>query len=596
MGIFDRASQLRFRRFVRRKRRNLESVAERLDDSFENDVLNRAKHIPRVWRFVMSWTVLILVVAGLTISQTFGLAKLYQQERPVAGGVYNEGQIGSFSNINPLYASSAVDNAASRLVFAGLMKLNEKNELVPDMAKSLAIDESGKNYTLKLRDNIRWHDGKPLTAEDVIYTFTLIQNPDADSFLRTSWQGIKVTKLDRLTVRFTLPTTLAPFKYSLTTGIVPKHILQNVPIKQLRANVFNSQSPVGSGPYKWVGLNLKDPAADAETSILAFAPFEQYYAGKPSLDRFLIHTYNTDQALAKAFENNDVMAAAGLTSKPESFRVLETIRTYAFRMTAEMMVFFKTTEGVLSDVKVRQALVRATYRVDMGRNIPDVYRPVRGPLLPEQVGYDRAYEQALYNPSEAQKMLDDAGWKVGDKGIRYKDGKPLLIRIYAEDTPTNQKVLAKIKKSWSDVGVDLRLEVQQNANFQTTINLHSYEALLYGISIGPDPDVYAYWHSTRADVRSSSRLNFSEYKSKAADTGLEGGRTRLEPEVRKQKYQAFLKAWQEDAPAIALYQPRQFYYVRGTVYGLQDATINTDADRYNNVANWKIHTAGVTED
>jgi peptide/nickel transport system substrate-binding protein len=137
--------------------------------------------------------------------------------------------------------------------------------------------------------------------------------------------------------------------------------------------------------------------------------------------------------------------------------------------------------------------------------------------------------------------------------------------------------------------------LQPLADFQTTLEFHTYDALLYGVSIGVDPDVYAYWDSSQADIRSTSRLNFSEYKSATADAALESGRTRLDPNLRTIKYKPFLQAWQTDAPALGLYQPRFLYITRGTVYNLTDHTLNTDADRYNSIAKWEIHTKKITD-
>ena len=134
----------------------------------------------------------------------------------------------------------------------------------------------------------------------------------------------------------------------------------------------------------------------------------------------------------------------------------------------------------------------------------------------------------------------------------------------------------------------MQAALQQTTDFQSSVETHAYSALLYTISIGPDPDVYAYWSSTQADPRSSNRLNFSEYKSTVADVALEGGRTRQDPTVRALKYKPFLKAWQEDAPAIALYQPKILYISRGFVQGLDEHSINTDADRYYSVTNWAV--------
>ncbi len=136
---------------------------------------------------------------------------------------------------------------------------------------------------------------------------------------------------------------------------------------------------------------------------------------------------------------------------------------------------------------------------------------------------------------------------------------------------------------------------QQATDFQGTVEGHSYAALLYGISIGPDPDVYVYWHSSQADVRSASRLNFSEYKSVVADAALESGRTRQDPIIRALKYKPFLKAWQEDAPAIGLYQPNIIYVTRGQVNGLESHVVNADADRYYSVENWTVKTGHIAK-
>ncbi len=113
--------------------------------------------------------------------------------------------------------------------------------------------------------------------------------------------------------------------------------------------------------------------------------------------------------------------------------------------------------------------------------------------------------------------------------------------------------------------------------------------MLYGISLGPDPDAYAYWGSTQADERAANRVNFSEYKSTVADRALESGRTRSDPALRTVKYKPFLEAWRNDAPALALYQPRYLYVTRDTVFGFNPSVINVATDRYSNVAHWMIH-------
>ena len=156
------------------------------------------------------------------------------------------------------------------------------------------------------------------------------------------------------------------------------------------------------------------------------------------------------------------------------------------------------------------------------------------------------------------------------------------------------KVVESLHKFWLAAGVQMVPEFLSSADFQGTLSQHNYEAVLYGISIGVDPDVFVYWDSSQADVRSSNRLNLSEYKNATADAALEAGRTRTNPALRVVKYKPFLTAWQQDNPALGLYQPRSLYLTNGTVYGLNVHTLNSPTDRYSNVENWKIRLAKVT--
>jgi len=250
---------------------------------------------------------------------------------------------------------------------------------------------------------------------------------------------------------------------------------------------------------------------------------------------------------------------------------------------------------VLADVKVRQALVRATDNEAVIQALGYPTIPVREPLLQTQAGYNPALAQLAYNPTLAKQGLEEQGWHVGKGGIRFKDGTPLTFNLIAQDNSEYATVSAELQKQWRKVGVDVEVVLQSGVDFQTTLSSHGYDALLYGISIGKDPDVYVYWDSRQADPRSETRLNFSEFKSQAADTALQAGRTRADASLRAIKYQPFLQAWRDDAPAVGLYQPRFLYVTRIKVYGLNEHPINAEVERYTNVANWMIRSEGAPQ-
>lgn len=592
---FDRATRLRLRRLFRRRQRQMENAAQEAEAQFETNLIARFDRLLQVKRFALGWTLLVALLVFCTVAQTMALSSFYQTTQPVAGGVYNEGIVGSYSNANPIYATGAVDSAVSRLLFAGLLKYDDRNTLTGDLASSFNVDASGRQYTVTLKPGLQWHDGKPLTAEDVVFTYHTIQNPDATSPLLSAWQGIQVSATNATTVRFDLPSTLSSFPHSLTTGIIPQHILGNIPANQLRSSNFNTIHPVGAGPYAWRTLETSNTAnPDKATTFIALTPFENYTSGTPALGSFIVRAYPNKERLVAAFRDREVNAMAGLTEVPKELSNDKSIEVHNFPSSAAQMTFFKTSEGVLSEVAVRQALVKGADTKAILDGLPYQARPVNEALLIGQLGYDGKYQQSGYDPVAAQAQLQAAGWVTGKDGVRTKNGQQLTFRLYTQDTPENKYVVGKLVANWRAIGVHVVPFIQQNTDFQTTLKLHNYDALLHGVSIGADPDVYAYWDSTQADIRSATRLNFSEYKSSAADAALESGRTRTDPALRVIKYRPFLQAWQTDAPALGLYQPRFLYITRGPVYDLEQHTLNSETDRYNSVAEWKIHTAKVT--
>lgn len=594
MTMFDRSTRLRLRRSLRRRQRQVESFGEAAEDQLEHNLIGRFYRLRPVWRFVTGWLLLAVLMIIGTVAQTLGLSGYYQTLKPIPGGAYNEGMVGTYSNANPIYALGPVNTAVSHLIFAGLFTYDDHNQLVGDLASSYSVDSTGKLYTVHLRPDLVWQDGRPLTADDVAFTYHTIQDPDASSPFISNWQGITVTAVGRTTVTFALPNPLSSFPYTLTNGIVPQHVLAQVPAAQLRSSDFNTIHPVGAGPFAWQAIQLQGSDPAATTTLIALQPFNRYHAGVPKLDAFVVKAYSSTDQLLKAFDRREVNAMAGLDTVPKSLQGAANIHIYSFPLSAAVMTFFKTSSGVLSDTSVRQALVRGTDTKAILDELPFTAQAVTEPLLTGQLGYNPQYQQATLDLAAANAQLTADGWVVGKDGLRSKDGQLLQFDMYAPDTAENELVSKLLAKQWRRLGIAMRPVLQNSEDFQNTLQFHAYDALLYGISIGVDPDVFVYWDSSQADVRSSNRLNFSEYKSTAADAALEAGRTRLDPQLRVIKYAPFLEAWQKDAPAVALYQPRSLYITRELVAGLNEHTLNIAADRYNSVVTWETRTARIT--
>ena len=586
--MIDRTTKLRWRRRFRRSRNQVEDLGFQAEEQIERHFFKRLSRLADVRRFMISWLLLFVLLIGGIIYQTTTLGTYYQALQPVPGGTYTEGILGSFTNANPIYATGPVDSAVSHLIFASLLKYDSSNKLVNDLADSWTVDAKETTYTVVLKKDLRWQDGAPLTAADVAFTYKIIQDPDAKSPLFASWQGIKVEAKDDQTVTFTLPNALSAFPYSLTNGIIPSHILASTPAAQMRATRFNTVSPVGAGPFKLDAIELANEVTSDRQGRIGLNPNDKYYEGSPALAKYIIRFYANETDMLSSFEHHELTAMSGIETLPDTFKADQSIKQYNIPLTAQVMVFFRNSQEILSDVKVRQALVEAVDQNDLLEHLGFPVIASHEPFLQSQPGYNPAVTQLGYDATKAGQLLTDAGWVPGADGIRVKNGKQLTFRLYSQSTSEYAYVTQKLQAAWQKVGVKTEVILQADSDLQNTVAFHTYDALLYGISLGPDPDAYAYWGSTQADQRAANRVNFSEYKSAAADKALEGGRTRTDPALRALKYKPFLDAWRADAPALALYQPRYLYITRDSVFGFNPSIMNETTDRYTNVAHWMI--------
>lgn len=585
-----RSKIFRLPKVIRKRRKDIDEFSTATENSIEKHFFRRLTNLAKVRRFVIGWVTLMMLLLLVGIMQIGYLRSKYQQLYFVPGGTFKEGIIGSYTNANPIYASSSVDSSVSKLIFSGLFAYDSKQKLTPDLAEKLTIDKTEKVYTVTLKPGLYWQDGQPLTADDVVFTFKTIENPDAKSPLLPSWQGIKVESKGARTVIFTLPSSLSSFPDSLTTGIIPKHLLQSIAPDQLRSNDFNTIRPIGSGPFKYdtVEVVQKD-IKDEKREQVGLVANSGYYKGMPAIKQYIISTYNNQGELLKAYDDKKVDAISQLGTVKDKYLKNQANNIYSIPIAGQTLVFFKTSQDLMADPKVRKALVLGSNRQKVIESTGQVLKRSDEPLLISQTGYDKKYLQRTGHTVLAQKVLEGDGWKLDPaKGVRVKKGNELKFRLYALSTDEYSQVANELKKEWAAIGVDVEVNLQNEQDLKDTVSTHSYDMLLSTISIGADPDVFAFWHSTQADVRSKSRLNFSEYKSREADASLEAGRSRSDPRIRAAKYQAFLKSWSQDNPALALYQPNYTFIVHPPFSGFDNETLSNPIDRYSDVDKWMI--------
>lgn len=586
--MINREKRLKVRRRFKLRKRKVQDASKQAEAVVNKHFFRRLNRFLYVRRFVFSWILLIVLIGGGVIVQNKSLTNIYQEETPTSGGSYIEGQLGSFTNANPMYAATDVDKTVSELVFSGLLKYDQDNDLVGDIATGYKVNNTATVYTLKLREDVYWHDGKQLTSKDVAFTFNSIQLADAKSPLRSQWQKVKIQTKGKFTVIFTLPHSLASFPHSLTTGIVPEHLLNNIPASRLRSVEFNTVSPVGTGPFRWRTIEVEGNNPETRQERIGLARNDNYYNGAPMLERFVVRAFNNIEELKRSFSNGELTAVSGLETIDDDLRPAVK-NNYDIPLMAQVSVFLNNSNQLLSNTKLRQALVYATDTDKIIKNLDHTVVKSDSILLKKHLGYNPKINQLEFNKAKANKILDQSGWKKTDSdGIRTNGKKQLSLTLYSKDTKDYSLIASMLQQQWRDVGVKLDVKLQSSEDLESVIAFHNYDILLYGISLGNDPDIYAYWHSSQADVSSGSRLNLSEYKSTTVDQALEGGRSRSDPKIRAIKYQPMLSGYRDDAPAISLYQPGLLYLTSRDVYNFNPSIIAVPTGRFANVENWSI--------
>lgn len=581
-GGWKKFQRLRFdTKTLSRRAYRAETATTRHANKF---ILTRLKSIREAREYVASWMMVAAILLAAVVFQTVWSQESYSQTVPAAGGTYAEGMLGPVSTLNPLYAQSDAELSAVRLIFSSLYDYDSTGQLRDDIATSMTTNGTNTQYTVKLRKNALWHDGKKVTADDVVFTVNLMKDLDVHALMRSSWMDVSVTALDSHTVRFDLKNPYAVFPQALTCAILPKHILKDIPAGSLAQSTF-SISPVGSGPFQ---LRLLQ-SGDAAHKIVNLARWDNYYRGKAKLDRFEIHSYEDGAEIVNALKRRDINAAFDFNDSLDKLPTNGFVRD-TYKTSGGVYALFNTQNGPLKDKIVRKALQRSVNLESLRDKLSFKPSKLDLPFLPNQVSGVKLPSAPVYDLGAAEQLLKKDGWEKGDDNILRKKNTRLTLHIaYLKDREysTVAHILAEY---WKQLGVDAKLEefdpaIAIDQSFaQSVLQPRQYDVLINELTIGADPDVFPYWHSSQANPFG---LNFSNYKNPTSDDLLLSARLRNEPDLRAKKYAAFAAQWLVDTPAIGLYQSTTIYAHTASTSGTAANTVlPTITDRYNTVLYW----------
>lgn len=537
------------------------------------------------------FTLLFVIFAGL-FSWLVMLFLSFTKPVPAEGGVYTEGIVGEPMHINPILAQATdVDADMVQLVYSSLFSYDDAGRLRPSLAEGYELQEDGKKYVVKLRSGVKWHDGQDLTADDVLFTFRTIQDASYRSPLRANWQGVDVSKDDDQTVVFSLKKAYFDFLENLTVGIVPKHIWDGIPPEKFSLADVNL-NPIGSGPFRVEGFKK-----DSNGTILSYElrAFPQYFEGAPFLQKVVLYFYGSEEDMLSAYRRREILAASNVTpgSFPEDLKNQKDTVIHDVSQPRVFAVFLNEKKNAaLAEEPVRRALALATDRERLVREVLDGHGdPAYSLFSPNTSAYSSAGEASVFNPDEAVKILEDAGWMLGDDGVREKGGVRLEFDIATPNWDELVKTAHMVENGWNEIGAHVTVSVLENvSDAQRTIRSREYAALLYGLAMTFEPDPYSFWHSSQTG---ELEHNFALFSDKRADELLSNAREELDVDTRSGMYREFQEILAARMPAVFLYSPRYVYIQRKSVQGFSAQAINTPASRFQDVSHWYMSTRRV---
>lgn len=511
-----------------------------------------------------------------------------------SSNIYTEGIVSKsgIQNINPLFVDyNEADREVTTLVFSGLMKYDPSTRSVVDDIANLSINEDKTQYKFVLREGIKWHDGEPVTADDVYFTFhDIVIDPSfPNEILKTNFAGVVIEKIDDRTILFKLEKPNIFFVTNFVTGILPKHILKNVEADELLSDKFNKM-PVGNGPY----MITEAVEAFADGRMQVTLERSPYYYGDPFEIEFMrFITYPTISRLVEEIDSvNGVVRVTG--DYVSEFQNNERFDLISYELPQYSAVFMNMESKLLKEDKlIRLALQKATDKEVLLSQFIDKI-PVDTPLLQlNQAEWE--YQPAL---DQAQGALKDAGFTYNDEdtekmGIRYDDeGNALelsfIARLYDQSSPQfeeTKKVVQYLNDTWEGIGFSIQVEFLPPDEFKERVMSRAYDLLLVGQSLGYNLDTYSYWHSSQADPLGQ---NLANYKSFRVDSLIEDVRSIFDPDKRAERLNELAEQIKEDVPAVFLYRPVYYYATDGKVSGVSMDGVVFPSDRFSNISDWKF--------
>jgi len=544
----------------------------------------------------LRWQLLIIFLTGMVV----GILLLAEQPRgtspqatpePVRGGVYTEALVGSLQRLNPLLDfNNPADRDITRLIFSGLVRFDSRGNPQPELAADWGFSEDGTLYNVTMREDLKWHDGQPITADDVVFTIELIRNGGIiiPSDLQEFWKGIEVVRLSDQALQFRLPEAFAPFLDYLSFGVLPKHLLDGKTIDQIAEDPFNLQ-PVGSGPYKFTRLIVENE----QITGVVLSSYEDYSLTKPYIEEIVFRYYPDGPSALKAYRDGQVQGIGQVEADILPDVLAENgLALYSVRLPRLTLVLFnlKNPEaGFFQDKKVRRALLMGVNRQGLiDRQIQGQAILADGPILPGTWAYYDKLAQVEFDKDGAKQLLKEAGFSLATEQDVYlsKDGTYLRFTLVYPDTDMHRGLAEALQSAWTELGVEVNLEaLPYDQLVVDRLTQRAYQAALVDLNLtrSPDPDPYPFWDQAQA---SGAGQNYSQWDNRMASEYLEQARVTADQGERARFYRNFQVVFNEELPALPLFFDVYNYAVDKEIQGVRVGPLFDTSDRFSTIVEW----------
>ena len=505
-----------------------------------------------------------LCLVACTPEQQVAPSRETSPAAPVTGDSLVEGTIGEASTLLPILASDSASHSVAGQIYNGLVKYDKNLQLVGDLAESFQITNDGLTITFRLRRNVRWHDGAPFTARDVLYTYRVIIDPATPTAYSEDFKQVaSVTAPDPYTVVARYRTPFAPALASWGTAILPAHLLEGKDITRSPL----ARQPVGTGPFRF-----KEWVSGQKIVLEAY---QDYFEGRPYLDRYVYRVIPDTSTMYMELKAGGV-DMMGLTPvqyarQTDTRRFKGQFNKYRYPSNSYLYLGYNLRHPLFKDQRVRRALSAAINKDELIQGVLfGMGQKAHGPIVPGRWAYNGEVKDIPFDPVHTRQLLAEAGWRPGPGGVLHRDGKPFRFTILTNQGNQQRLMTAQIiQQRLQQVGIDVRIRVVEWAAFlKEFIDKGNFEVVLLAWMTSQDPDMYDIWHSSKTRP---GELNFIGYQNAEVDRLLEEGRSTFDLAKRKKAYFRIQEILVQEQPYTFLYVPDALPVVSARMRGIEPA-------------------------